>query len=394
MTGGGGVDYPEPTAEETGIQAEQRRMLQLQTQLLQGSSEEMRALAPILYQQMGLTPNYDPATGRLTGFTEDPQFTESQRIQRQLSLDRLRGEADLYPLQRETLEKQLAMTQGEYDWNARQQRLQSLLQPFQFEEMGLKPTMDASGNITGFEKIADPLSEQGKEIQRLQQERSLAALKGELPVDPALTRDLAEREALTRESLRRQLGAGYGTTTPGSEALGEFEESRGMMLDAARRGDMTLAESLSLNRGRINEMQQQTNLANMQGVGPKAFSQASTLASAFGGGSGAGGAMGLAGIAGLGGQQSGGFGSAMQNYQQLLGNFQQQRGQQFQGDVSKAQAQAAENQMYASTGTALAGTAAVVAALAGGSSRSLKRDVRPLGAYEESQTLAELMGDI
>jgi hypothetical protein len=394
---GSKVKYPEPTAEERGLQTEQQDLLRLQTDILRGSAGEARALAPYLYKRLGLTPRYD-AQGMITGFDEDPSFGRQQELIRQGELEELefggerrKYEREMLPLQRRATEQQLALTEEEMAYNREQQRLQRLIDPYRYEEMGLKPRMDETGKIIGFDELDQPGEARREEIQRLQEERSLAALKGELPVDPALTRDLAERESLTREGLRQQLGTGYETTTAGSQSLGEFEESRGMLLDAARRGEMTLAEQLGLNRAMGNRQQGQYQQGLLQGVGPRAFTQASSLAGALGPGGvgGGGGQSNLLGPAGAMATLSGGFGGAMQGFQQVMGGLQQQRGQQFQANVSNAQQQQATNQLYGQA----ASTSAMVAAVAA-SSRTLKADRQLLGPDEEAQTLGALMGDL
>ena len=447
--GGDSPKYPGPTAEETTLQRDQTELLKLQQEILRRGVAEQQAISPYLYRQLGLTPQYD-AAGRLTGFTEDPQFQQIMNLSRQYQLgqaefapeqlaatreqlaatrgllplqtDTLRSQLGLQgeqyeaqrgllPLQTDTLRSQFGLQQEQNEFARRQQQRQELMQPDSYREMGLREVRDAQGNVTGFEQLPDELRDQGREIQRLQQERSLAALRGELPQDPALLRDLQEREALTRESLRRQLGGGgYATSTAGSEALGRFEEARAMTLDAARRNDLTMAESLGLARQQGNLARDQYRTGLMGSVRPTPFLQQPSLSGALGGtgglaglgalgggGAGAGGGFaGLAALSGLPGQSSnlsGGFGDVFGGYNQIMGQLGQWRGNQFQANVSKSQQQQAENQMYGQIGGTVASTAAVVAAMAGGSSRSLKRDITALRPEDEEQTLGELMGD-
>ncbi|MFQ5915797.1 MAG: hypothetical protein ACE5JS_21700 [Nitrospinota bacterium] len=87
-----------------------------------------------------------------------------------------------------------------------------------------------------------------RDIERGFLERSQAALRGELPVNPALLRGLEKSEEELRERLRRQLGPGFETSTPGIEALAEFGERRESLLEGARRADLTLAEQFGLAR--------------------------------------------------------------------------------------------------------------------------------------------------
>jgi len=148
----------------------------------------------------------------------------------------------------------------------RQYREQQLLSEFSYKEAGLKPIRDPqTGQITGFERMTDaelsPEQRRQRQIQQLQEERSLAALKGELPVDPALMRDLGTQEQTLNEALRKQLGSGYATSSPGMEALQRFGESKNIVLENARRGDLTTAEALSLSRAGFNQQAPAANIA-------------------------------------------------------------------------------------------------------------------------------------
>ena len=87
----------------------------------------------------------------------------------------------------------------------------------------------------------------------MQEERSLKALRGELPVDPALEQDISHREKVLRETLRRELGPGYETSTPAIQRLEKFGSEADAMRYAARHDQMTTAEALSLNRRASNQ---------------------------------------------------------------------------------------------------------------------------------------------
>lgn len=159
-----------------------------------------------------------------------------------------------------------------------QNNLQNLLLPYQLKQMGLTGTFGADGSLSGVTEIA-PTEEQQKtsllnksfldlalsqvqgqasnlpqtqEIQKQLQNRELAALKGELPVNPALTRELGEQGDVLHESLRKQLGTGYETSDPGIRALATFNQRKNETLDAARRNDLTLTEQLGQARAASN----------------------------------------------------------------------------------------------------------------------------------------------
>jgi hypothetical protein len=152
------------------------------------------------------------------------------------------AEKDLIKTQKQLLEEAAGVVReqlGVYD----------LLSPILYEQAGLKPTMDAQGNITGFEKLGDPLGDKYKQIEGMFADRTLSALKGELPVDPGLMRDLGEQEQQLRESMFKQLGPGWETSTPGIEALGDFMERKNILIEQARRGDLSMASQLGMGVG-------------------------------------------------------------------------------------------------------------------------------------------------
>src|SRR5262245_46161937 len=110
-------------------------------------------------------------------------------------------ERDLQRAQREMIDLQRRVLEN-------QQAQNRILLPFLAEREGFDVTVDEEGNITSITARPDPLGEQTEEIQRLLNERSLAALRGELPVDPALERDItSQREALINK-LSSQFGPG------------------------------------------------------------------------------------------------------------------------------------------------------------------------------------------
>jgi len=191
-----------------------------------------------------------------------------------------------------------------------QQRIQNLLSPFIFESTGVKPIFDPNdpSRIISFEPITDELKPLRSQIEKGFLERTQAALAGQLPVNPALLSDLAENERTLRETLRRQLGPGFETSSPGIESLGEFGQRRSELLESARRGDLSLAEQLGISRQQANDLQLQNLLRNITGASNFPFQAAPGF-----------------------GQAAAGFGAAQQP-------FQFQRGLQTQANIAGAQA--------------------------------------------------------
>lgn len=143
---------------------------------------------------------------------------------------------------------------------------QSLLAPILFESAGIQPIYDDAGEIVGYEQIQDEATGLQKEINLQLLNRTKAALAGELPEDPALIRQIDESEETLRETLFKQLGPGYEVSSPGIESLSNFTKRKTELLDAARRGDLTLAEQLSLAQDAALTGKTTTGIGNVMGI--------------------------------------------------------------------------------------------------------------------------------
>jgi hypothetical protein len=162
------------------------------------------------------------------GKQKTPKFSPEERAYQ-------KAQADLLNQQRQMIESQ------------RQQNM--ILAPFFARQEGFDVDIDpATGQIRNIYEIASPERARQQEIRRMFEERSLAALKGELPVDPAMERSLKEQETELRNRLAQQFGPGYETTTPGIQTLGEFFKTAEGLRYGARTGQLTLAEQLGLTR--------------------------------------------------------------------------------------------------------------------------------------------------
>lgn len=149
---------------------------------------------------------------------------------------------------------QAALMQQQLSVLQNMQHQQDLLAPIMYKNLGLTPKYDTEGKLTGFEESAG-----ATEANALKQEidlgllrRSKAALEGTLPVSPGLERELGEQERTLRETLRSNLGEGFETSTPGIEALARQKQSALELRDAARMGQLSLGEQLSMARSGFN----------------------------------------------------------------------------------------------------------------------------------------------
>lgn len=217
-----------------------------------------------------------------------------------------------------------------------QMRQQELLAPLMYEQFGISPQKDAQGRITGFTRREDP---QEREIQSLLRGRTLAALKGDLPVDPGLERQLKEGRVTLEEQLRKQLGTGFSTSSAGIEALANFDQRAKELQSAARTGQLTLAEQLQQARA----VTRTNDLGSVMGISQSPFAGAGML------------------------------GQAATGFNNPLSFFGQQR-----ASADQARMMSAQNaQANRSTLGSLFGTGIMAAAMV--SDRRLKSDIRLMG---------------
>lgn len=270
---GSKVEAPEPTAEEKMLQSEQAELLRQQRSILLEQGRLQNLLLPIFGAQSGIDFQFD-AKGNIIGAKRNQKHQQQEAIQQEFL---------------EMLQEQL-----------REQR----------ERQGEE----------------GPLRDLQLEVEMGLAKRSLAALKGELPVDPALEREISTQERTLRDTLRQQLGAGYETSTPGIEALQRFGEGAAALRSGAQTGQLTLAEQLGVARTALrtgqNSSDLQQPLAGFSNLSQLGFGQQASQQQAIFGPQ-----MALAG--GL-GQVAGGFGVAQVP-------FQQQRSMEFQADIFNAQ---------------------------------------------------------
>lgn len=151
------------------------------------------------------------------------------------------------------LEAQTKALQQQSDIVQKQYAQQQLLLPILYKQAGLNVTLDEQGNITGVTEADNPLAQMEQDLQTAFIERTQKALRGEIPLDTGLVSSVDKQEAELRERLRKQLGSGFETSTPGIQALSEFGTQKQSIFDAARRGDLSLGESLNLAQGQANQ---------------------------------------------------------------------------------------------------------------------------------------------
>lgn len=190
-------------------------ILKQQQDIFNKSYEQSQLLQPLLLEQAGIIAQYDDE-GNITGYKlapatespEDIQAREEQALIRKLSIEGLRGQLS----QQENINKLTAEQYSQLQANA-------------------------------------PLRAQ---TEAATLERTLAALEGRLPVDPTLMDELTLEEEKLNERYLRQLGPGYESSSPYTEAKDRFLRTKEAILNSARRGEITSLGQLGYGMGESN----------------------------------------------------------------------------------------------------------------------------------------------
>jgi len=161
------------------------------------------------------------------------------------------SEIALQQAQAESVRQQTAIAKQQLEIAQTQQTELSALQPLLLEDAGIRRIEDdtVEGGFRFERTEPDELVAQQREIQGLQQARSLSALKGELPVTETLQQEIVDQERILRQELYNRLGSGYETSTGGIRALSEFRRMSTALREGERQDQLTTAEALSISRG-------------------------------------------------------------------------------------------------------------------------------------------------
>ena len=209
---------PGPSKQEKAAQQAQADMLNQQRQLIQDQYKQQQLLAPVLYKQNNIEPIYGP-----DGFGGQA----------------ITGFRDLGPTPEQKAYNELL------DIQTRQARAADQLQPLQLEQQGYRLQKDANGNITGLELIPGSIQDLQNTTTRQLLERQQQALAGTLPVDPALQKQFDRSDQILNATLRKNLGEGYATSTPGIQAQAQAASNRENAIYAAQHGEIAYAGQLA-----------------------------------------------------------------------------------------------------------------------------------------------------
>lgn len=92
-----------------------------------------------------------------------------------------------------------------------------------------------------------------REITGLFEERTLKALKGEIPIDPGTERQFEREQQQLNETFRQRIGPGFETSSPFIEAKRVLDERQGSLREQLRRGEIVSSEAISRGRQGLEE---------------------------------------------------------------------------------------------------------------------------------------------
>lgn len=237
--GGGSttIEAAQPTAQQT-------ELMQMQLNALKQSEAESAQIRPLILQAMG----YKEVTPALSA---EDQATLND-LQKQIEASR---------------NEQTSISNAAYARGGATAEDMANLSRLKAQENDLAGKIAAFSPKTIYQPLTEgeikggmtPLEQQQYDAAKLQLERYTKALKGELPVDPALENQITEQEKVLKEQLARDLGPGWANSTAGNQRWSEFQKNANLLRDAARRGEINTGSALTLNQmGYLSNKQAQT----------------------------------------------------------------------------------------------------------------------------------------
>lgn len=129
-----------------------------------------------------------------------------------------------------------------------QQAETALLKPYMYQLAGIKEVDGKLVPMTEEEQLAAMTSSQRKqyEVANLQLGQYEKALRGELPLSQAVENELTKQRADLESYMSRKLGPNWQQSTPGIQALAEFDKKANALREEQMYGKQTGASAMSI----------------------------------------------------------------------------------------------------------------------------------------------------
>lgn len=161
-----------------------------------------------------------------------------------------------------------------YELNKDRAAQEAALMPALYKQAGIQLTKNSDGSYSVGEAAKSPEELQRAEIQKLANEREIAALKGELPVDPSVEADIKRGESQVDEELARR-GITPGSGDIYARAKSEYLRGANALRYSVRKGEMTSADAIASNR-QLELMRKQSQYIDQARQSPGADRLAAT----------------------------------------------------------------------------------------------------------------------
>lgn len=213
----------------------------------------------------GMSPGVFPGMGANQNIPGAPGYTLGGAATNSSSSTSASGSAEEQALRA----AQLDLVNRQRDIAAEMLRRQNLMEGELMRAQGYEQVLGPDGQVSGYRPTADLTARQNSEneINDLMRTRTLAALKGELPVDPALERSIGENRATLEAQLRGNLGSGYATSTPGQTALADYDKRAEELRMAQRKDQLSTGEGIRLAGEDLSNRISSSRFGNIMGLG-------------------------------------------------------------------------------------------------------------------------------
>ncbi len=144
--------------------------------------------------------------------------------------------------------EETALQQQQLQMIQEQRQQNELMKPYLYQLAGIKEVDGKLVPMTEEEQLASMTSSQRKQydVSNLQIGQYEKALKGELPLSQAVEGELAKQKATLESYMSRKLGPNWQQSTPGIQALAEFDKKANALREEQMYGKQTGASAMSI----------------------------------------------------------------------------------------------------------------------------------------------------
>lgn len=153
--------------------------------------------------------------------------------------------------------EETALQQQQLELIKQQREETALMKPYMYQLAGIKEVDGKLVPMTEEEQLAGMTSTQRKQydVSNLQLGQYEKALKGELPLSQAVEGEISKQRADLESYMSRKLGPNWRQSTPGIQALAEFDKKTNALREEQQYGKLSGASAMSIaQQNYMNDM--------------------------------------------------------------------------------------------------------------------------------------------